>query len=99
MTYEVYKPKTEQDLTISISKNHLTLNKKLASKLNMSHVELAYDQLTKTIRIKPTVNDKGLTVNKNKIGARGFLKHFKIQCKGKYCTTFDENENALYIRL
>lgn len=99
MNYEVYKPKSEKEFTISISKNHFTLNKKLALKLNMSHVELSYDPLTKTIRISPSTNNNGLTVNKNKIGARGFLKYFDIQCRGKYHITFDENENVLYIRL
>ncbi|OPX90879.1 MAG: hypothetical protein A4E52_00693 [Pelotomaculum sp. PtaB.Bin013] len=99
MTYEVYKPTAEKEFTISISKNHFTLNKKLALKMNMSHVELSYDPLTKTIRISPSTNNNGLTVNRNKIGARGFLKHFNIQCKGKYHITIDENEKALYIRL
>jgi len=99
MAFQVYKPKIEKESTVSISKNHLTLNKKLASRLNSSHVELAYDPETKTIRIRPSSNENGLIINKNKIGARGFFKHFNIQNKGKYNTSFDENEKAIYIRL
>jgi len=99
VAFQVYKPKSEKESTVFISKNHLTLNKKLASQLNSSHVELAYDPVTKTIRIRPSSNENGLIINKNKIGAKGFFKHFNIQNKGKYNTSFDENEKAIYIRL
>ncbi|OPY57303.1 MAG: hypothetical protein A4E55_01699 [Pelotomaculum sp. PtaU1.Bin035] len=99
MAFEVYKPKIEKEATVSISKNHITLNKKLISRLNTSYVELAYDPDTKTIRIKTSTNENGLIVNKNRIGTRGFFKHFNIQNKGKYNTIVDENENAIYIYL
>ncbi|MDD3653863.1 MAG: hypothetical protein PHO01_06735 [Desulfotomaculaceae bacterium] len=99
MAFEVYKPNNENGYIVSVSKNHLTLNKRLITKLNPSYVQLAYDSETKTIRIKPSSDESGLIVNKNKIGARGFFKHFKIQNKGKFNATYDENEKAVYIRL
>jgi hypothetical protein len=99
MAFEVYKPRLEKEATVAISKNHLTLNKKLIGKLNTEYVELAYDPDTKTIRIAAKNNENGLVLNKNKIGARGFFKHFKIEQKGKYNAVFNENEKALYVRL
>lgn len=99
MAFEVYKPRFEKEATVAISKNHITLNKKLLDKFNTRYVELAYDPETKTIRIKPSVNESGLVLNKNKIGARGFFKHFNIEQKGKYSAVYNDNENALYVRL
>jgi len=99
MAFEVYKPFLEKETTIAISKNHLTLNKKLLDKLNTKYVELAYDRNTKTIRIKPSPNENGLVLNKNKIGAKGFFKHFNLAQKGKYNAVFDDNEKTLYINI
>lgn len=48
MAFEVYKPRLEKEATIAISKNHLTLNKKLLDKFNTKFVELAYDPETRT---------------------------------------------------
>ena len=98
MSFEVYKPRFEKESTVAVSKNHLTLNKQLAVKLDTSLVELAYDPDTKTIRIKPSNNENGLILNKNKIGAKGFFKHFNIDLKGKYCAVFDEKEKSVYVR-
>ncbi|MDD2553527.1 MAG: hypothetical protein PHP51_03010 [Desulfotomaculaceae bacterium] len=98
MSFEVYKPRFEKEATVAISKNHLTLNKKLAEKFDTEYVELSFDKDTKTIRIKATDSKNGLILNKNKIGARGFFKHFNIQQKGKYNAVFDENEKAIYVK-
>ncbi|NPV72594.1 MAG: hypothetical protein HPY89_02115 [Pelotomaculum sp.] len=99
MAFEIYKPRVEKDTFVSISKNHITINKELLSKLNANYVELAYDRDTKTIRIKPSTNKNGLSINKNKIGARGFFKHFNIEQKGKFNAVFDDKEKALYIQI
>ena len=99
MAFEVYKPRFEKEVTVAISKNHITLNKKLLDKFNTRYVELAYDPETKLIRIKPSANESGLVLNKNKIGARGFFKHFNIEQKGKYGAVYNDNEKALYVRL
>ncbi|OPX86598.1 MAG: hypothetical protein A4E53_03032 [Pelotomaculum sp. PtaB.Bin104] len=99
MAFEVYKPNNEKDYVVSISKNHLTLNKALTAKLNPGYVELAYDVDTRTIRIKPSSTESGLIVNKNKIGARGFFKYFNILNKGKYNAFYDENEQTVLVRL
>jgi hypothetical protein len=68
-------------------------------KINTRYVELAYDPETRTIRIKPSTTDNGLVLNRNKIGARGFFKHFKIDQKGKYNVVYNEKEKALYIQI
>lgn len=99
MAFEVYKPRFEKEATVAISKNHLTLNKKLMAKLDTKYIELAYDPDTKTIRIKPSNNENGLILNKNKIGARGFFKQFNIEQKGKYSAVYEDNEKALYVRI
>ncbi len=99
MAFEVYKPRIEKEATIAISKNHLTLNKKLLDKINTRYVELAYDPETRNIRIKPSTTDNGLVLNRNKIGARGFFKHFKIDQKGKYNVVYNEKEKAFYIQI
>ncbi len=98
MSFEVYKPRFDKETTVAISKNHLTLNKKLVERFDTGHVELAFDRDTKTIRIKASGGENGLILNKNKIGARGFFKHFNIQQKGKYSAVFDENEKAIFVR-
>jgi uncharacterized protein YtpQ (UPF0354 family) len=99
MVFKVYKPFLEKENTIAISKNHLTLSKELLNKLDAKHLELAFDRTTKTIRIKPTTNEHGLILNKNKIGAKGFFKHFNIEQKGKYTAVFDDHEKTLYINI
>ena len=99
MAFEVYKPRLEKEATIAISKNHLTLNKKLLDKFNTKYVELAYDPETRTILIKASNKDNGLILNRNKIGARGFFKHFKIEQKGKYSVVYNEKEKAFYIQI
>lgn len=99
MAFEVYKPRFEKEATVAISKNHLTLNKKLMDKLNAKYIELAFDPDTRTIRIKPSSNENGLVLNKNKIGAKGFFKHFNIEQKGKYSAIYDDNEKVLYVRV
>lgn len=99
MSFEVYKPRFEKESMVAVSKNHLTLNKRLAAKLATPLVELAYDPDTKTIRIKPTNNENGIILNKNKIGAKGFFKHFNIDLKGKYSAVFDEKEKNIFIKI
>ncbi len=99
MAFEVYKPRFEKEMTVAVSKNHLTLNKKLLDKFTAKYVELAYDIDTKTIRIRPSTGENGLVLNKNKIGAKGFFKYFNIEQKGKYNAVYDDNEKALYIKI
>jgi alkyl hydroperoxide reductase subunit AhpC len=50
-------------------------------------------------QIKASTTDNGLVLNRNKIGARGFFKHFKIDQKGKYNVVYNEKEKALYIQI
>ncbi|MCL6634741.1 MAG: hypothetical protein K6T29_03100 [Peptococcaceae bacterium] len=99
MAFEVYRSRLEKEAPAAISKNHITLNKKLLDRFNTKRVELAYDPDTNTIRIRPSTSESGLVLNKNKIGARGFFKHFNIQQKGKYNAVYNDNDKAIYIRL
>ncbi|MEG6520408.1 hypothetical protein [Desulfotomaculum sp. 1211_IL3151] len=97
MTFEVYYPRSEN--YVSVSKNHITLNRNLAAKLNVDHIELAYDRETKVIRIQGSSADSGLILNKTRIGAKGFLQYFGIENKGKFPATYNEEENSIYIQL
>lgn len=97
MPFEVYYPRSEN--YVSVSKNHITLNRNLVTKLNSDHVELAYDRESKVIRVSAASEDSGLIVNKTRIGAKGFLLYFGIDSKGKYPATFNDAEKAVYIQL
>ncbi|GAB6181700.1 hypothetical protein JCM14036_30190 [Desulfotomaculum defluvii] len=97
MAFEVYYPRSEN--YVSVSKNHITLNRNLAAKLNVDHIELAYDRDTKVIRITASSPDSGLILNKTRIGAKGFLQYFGIDNKGKFPATYSEDENSIYIQL
>lgn len=99
MPFEIYTPELEKAYTVALSKNHLTLNKKLLSKFSYKHVELGYDQGSRTIRVRPAVEGKGLILSGNKIGARGFFQHFNINQRGKYTVTLDEAGKTLYIKI
>ncbi|AEF95262.1 hypothetical protein Desca_2434 [Desulfotomaculum nigrificans CO-1-SRB] len=97
MPFEVYYPRSEN--FVSVSKNHITLNRNLAAKLNTDHVELAYDRDAKVIRITAAAPDSGLILNKTRIGAKGFLQYFGIESKGKFPATYNAEENSIYIQL
>ncbi len=97
MTFEVYYPRSEN--YVSVSKNHITLNRNLVAKLNADHVELAFDRDSKVIRITVASPDSGLILNKTRIGAKGFLQYFGIDKKGKFPATYNETEKSIYIQL
>ncbi|WP_041274398.1 hypothetical protein [Desulforamulus reducens] len=97
MAFEVYYPRSEN--FVSVSKNHITLNRNLVTKLNTDHVELAFDRETNVIRITGSSPDSGLILNKTRIGAKGFLQYFGIESKGKFPATYNEEENSIYIQL
>ncbi|MCL5780299.1 hypothetical protein P378_06965 [Desulforamulus profundi] len=97
MTFEVYYPRSEN--YVSVSKNHITLNRNLVAKLNADHVELAFDRDSKVIRITAASPDSGLILNKTRIGAKGFLQYFGIDKKGKFPATYNETEKSIYIQL
>jgi len=99
MAFEVYKPrgeKTEKASVVSFSKSSIVLNNVSREKLNSPNVELAYDEETKTVRIRG-VDDGGMQIKKTKVFARGFFKHFGINPRGKREARFDEKERALYV--
>ncbi|MEW5898917.1 MAG: hypothetical protein AB1652_07070 [Bacillota bacterium] len=99
MAFEVYKPrgeKAEKAPVVSFSKSSIVLNNISREKLNSSNVELAYDDETKTVRIR-AVDGGGMQIKKTKVFGRGFYKHFGINPRGKCEARFDEQERALYV--
>lgn len=96
MAFTVYVPRKEE-YEVAVSKNHLTLGKKILESINCKYVELAYNKETNTIRIKPSENGNALVVNQNKIGSKGFFNHFGITKKGKY--TAKTEDGIIYIAL
>lgn len=99
MAFEVYKPRIKKGNVISLTKNHIVMKTEMIEKLNASSVELAYDRESNIIRITPAEPETGFSINKNKIGARGFFKYFDIDRKGKYPVKFDDEEGSIYIDL
>jgi len=71
----------------------------MADKLNGNQVEVAYDKDTNQLRIQG-VDDGGMKLTKNKIGARGVLNYFDISVgKGNFAAEYDPEENAVYVDL
>jgi pyruvate kinase len=65
----------------------------------ISYASCATAQDLEAAAIITSTTDNGLVLNRNKIGARGFFKHFKIDQKGKYNVVYNEKETALYIQI
>lgn len=99
MAFEVYRPRgerVEKAPFVSFSKSSIVLNNVSREKLNTQHVELAYDNDTKTVRIR-AVNEGGMQIKKTKVFGKGFFKHFGISPRGKCEARYDEKEKALYV--
>ncbi len=99
MAFEVYRPRLGKETLVTLSKNHLSLNKKLAAWFNAVYAELAYDVSGKTIRIRPGSAENGLKIKNNRIGARGFFKHFGITQTGRYNAVLDEQDKTIYVKI
>ena len=103
MSFEVYRPrereKKEKTATVSFSKNSIVLNKVAREKLNASEVELAFDNDSKTVRIKEVRNGDmpRMAIKKTKIYGKGFFKFFDIKPKGKCETKFENADISLYV--
>jgi len=103
MSFEVYRPRErerkEKTATVSFSKNSIVLNKVAREKLKASEVELAFDNDSKTVRIKEVRNGDmpRMTIKKTKIYGKGFYKFFNIKPKGKCEAKFEEAEKSLYV--
>ncbi|HAG12046.1 MAG TPA: hypothetical protein DCK76_11925 [Desulfotomaculum sp.] len=103
MGFEVYRPrereKKEKTATVSFSKNSIVLNKVARERLNSSEVELAFDNNSKTVRIKE-VHDGDMprmAIKKTKIYGKGFFKFFDIKPKGKCEAKFEDTDKSLYV--
>lgn len=97
MAFEVYKPRSSRENVVALTKHHIRLGRKLADKLNSDRVEIAYDREKNKLRIKG-VDEGGMMLNKNKIGARGIFKYFNIEDKkGNFAAEYDEKEKAVFV--
>jgi hypothetical protein len=105
MPFEVYKPRSKgkekmSKLIVSLSKNSIVLNKPAREKLQRpEYLELAYDNESAAIRIRPTTRDQGIPIQKSKISAKNFYNHFNISIYGKFFADYNLEENALYVSL
>jgi hypothetical protein len=103
MSFEVYHPRTRattkaKSMVVRLSKNSIVLNKVAREQLNAPEVELAFDEDANTIRIKPSI-DGGSAIKKTKVVASGFFKHFEVSATGAYPAEYNQEENALYVKL
>lgn len=99
MAFEVYKPRSSKEDVVAFTKHHIRLGVKLADKLSGDRVEVAYDRDTQQLRIK-AVEDGGLLLNNNKIGARGIFKFFDLEGKkGNFEARFDPQEAAIFVNM
>jgi hypothetical protein len=105
MSFEVYRPRskgkeTKSKLIVSLSKNSIVLSKPVREELHYpEYLELAYDNESSTIRIRPTTRDRGLPIKKSKISAKSFYDQFNISTYGKFFADYNLEENALYVSL
>ena len=89
LTFEVYRPRSSGENSVAITKHHIRIGNKLASQLKGDNVEVAYDKETNKLRIKG-VEQGGMRVTNNKIGARGVFKYFDIsEVKGSFTAEFN----------
>jgi hypothetical protein len=105
MSFEVYKPRSKgkekkPKLIVSLSKNSIVLTKPVREKLqHPEYLELAYDNESATIRIRPTTRDQGIPIQKSKISAKNFYNQFNISIYGKFFADYNSEENAIYVSL
>ncbi|KAF1085697.1 hypothetical protein SPSYN_01843 [Sporotomaculum syntrophicum] len=99
MAFEVYRPRSTSENIVAITKHHIRLGTKIAGLLKGDQVEIAYDKETNKLRIR-SVDEAGMKVTKNKIGAKGVLNYFDLNvAKGNYAAEFNPEEIAVYVDL
>lgn len=99
MAFEVYRPRSSRENVVALTKHHIRLSGKLVNKLGTDRVEVAYDRDANKLRIRG-IEDGGLMINKNKIGARGVFKYFDLEGKrGNFAAVYDEKEKAIFVDL
>jgi len=97
LAFEVYRPRSSGENSVAITKHHIRIGNRLASQLKGANVEVAYDKETNTLRIKG-VDEGGMKVTKNKIGARGIFSYFGIgEVKGSFAAIYNADDNAVYV--
>jgi hypothetical protein len=103
MAFEIYHPRMRakeksKPIIVKLSKTSFVINKVAREQLNAPEfIELAFDKDTNTIRIKPSTG--GNAVKKTKVLAPGFFKQFEISVTGNYFAEYNQDENALYVKL
>lgn len=103
MAFEVYDFKKETQPSIpmlKLSKSTIVFNKHMREQLKTGKVEIAFDKKQKTLRIKPVEsNEEGVEIQKTKIAARGFFKHFGIEIQGSFEGVWDDKEQAFMVKI
>jgi hypothetical protein len=103
MSFEIYHPRAKakaKPIIVRVSKTAIVLNKIARVQLDSpEYVELAFDQDTNTMRIRPSTIAGGSAVKKTKVMAPGFFKQFGISATGAFYAEHDDAENALYVKL
>jgi hypothetical protein len=105
MPFEIYHPRTRakeksKPIIVRLSKTSIVLNKVAREQLNNpDFMELAFDKDTKTIRIRPSAIEGGAVLKKTKVLVPGFFKDFEISAPGAYFAEYNQDENALYVKL
>lgn len=99
MPFEIYRPRSSRENVVALTKHHIRIGGKLMDKLGCNRVEVAFDREKNRLRIKG-VEDGGMILNKNKIGARGIFKYFDLENKkGSYPAEYNEKEKAIFVNL
>lgn len=99
MAFEVYIPRSSNDNKVALTKHHIRLGNGMIKHLTTDRVEVAYDRSSGKLRIK-SVEDGGIKLSKNKIGAQGIFKYFDLrEKKGTYPAEYNEKEKAIYVNL
>jgi hypothetical protein len=101
MPFEIYHPRAKaKPIIVRLSKTTIVLSKVAREQLNTPEdVELAFDKVTNTIRIKPSAAEGGSALKKTKLLVPGFFKQFEISATGTYSADYNAEENALFVKL
>ncbi len=99
MVFEIYRPRSSNQNRVALTKHHIRLGNELARKIDSDQVEIAFDKENKVLRIR-AVNEGGMKLSNNKIGARGVFRYFGLEkVRGSFKAEYDENEKAIYVYL
>ncbi|KJS12248.1 MAG: hypothetical protein VR67_09975 [Peptococcaceae bacterium BRH_c8a] len=98
MTFEVYVPRSNDANVVTITKHHIRIGNKLLGKIKGDRVEIAYDRDSNKLRIRG-LDEGGLILSGNKIGATGVFKYFELDERGNFQAEFNDKDNSIHVDL